>query len=99
MKNFSKCINGKKINVSTKELGLTEEQIFKLRIGGIDKIDLILVAGDQRIVEILDIDLDIGRDIKISVGKNDLALNIPIDESDDCDNYQDDFNDNYDLEG
>ena len=68
MKNFSECTNGKKINVSTKELGLTEEQIFKLRVAGIEKIDLILVAGDQRIVEILDIDLDIGRDIKISVG-------------------------------
>ena len=99
MKNFSECTNGKKINVSTKELGLTEEQIFKLRVAGIEKIDLVLVAGDQRIVEILDIDLDVGRDIKIAVGKNDLALNIPIDESDDCDNYQDDFNDNYDLEG
>ena len=95
MKNFSECTNGKKINVSIKELGLNEEQIFKLRIAGIEKIDLILVAGDQRIVEILDIDLDIGRDIKISVGKNDLALNIPIDESDDC---QDDFDDKYDLE-
>ena len=95
MKNFSECTNGKKINVSTKELSLTEEQIFKLRVAGIEKIDLILVAGDQRIVEILDIDLDVGRDIKISVGKNDLALNIPIDESDDC---QDDFDDKYDLE-
>ena len=86
----------KKINVSTKELGLTEEKIFKLRIAGREKIDLILVAGDQRIVEILDIDLDVGRDIKISVGKNDMAINIPIDESDDC---QDDFDENYDLEG
>ena len=95
MKNFSECTNGKKINVSTKELGLTEELIFKLLVAGIEKIDLILVAGDQRIVEILDIDLDIGRDIKISVGKNDLGLNIPIDESDDC---QDDFDDKYDLE-
>ena len=99
MKKFSECTNGKKINVSTKELGLTEEQIFKLRIGGIDKIDLILVAGDQRIVEILDIDLDVGRDIKIAVGKNDMAINIPIDESDDCDDWQDEFGDKYDLEG
>jgi hypothetical protein len=56
------------------------------------------VAGDQRIVEILDIDLDVGRDIKIVVGKNDMAINIPIDESEDSDDYQDDFYDEYDLE-
>ena len=87
MKKFSELTNYEKINVSTKDVGLTEEQIFELHIAGVDKIDLILAAEDQMLAEITDIDFDITKDIKIALNQNSVAIDIPINETEEDDEY------------
>ena len=92
MERINKLTNYANVTASKKDVELTAEQIISLHIAGTDKLKLVLMSGDQKFVEITDIDLDIAKDIKIAVNKNNLAINIPIDEADDGDVFDDNYN-------
>ena len=98
MKQISESVVCEKINVSTEELEATETQIIGLQFATVDKIDLIIANGEQRLVEVTGINLDITRYIKIIIDKNGMAINLPIDEPDDCDDNHGNFDGNNNLE-
>ena len=87
MKRIRKFANFEKVHVSDKGIGMSEEQILDLHVTRADKINLYLVAGDQRLVEITDINLDVARNIKISLDEKNMAINIPIDEANDYNDF------------
>ena len=92
MERINELTNYANVTASKKDVELTEEQIISLRIAGTDKLKLVLMSGDKKFVEITDIDLNIAKDIKIAVNKNNLAINIPIDAADDGDDFDDNYN-------
>ena len=98
MKQISESVVCEKINVSTEELEATETQIIGLQFAAVDKIDLIIATGEQRLVEVTGINLDTTRYIKIVIDKDGMAINLPIDEPDDCDDDHGNFDENNKLE-
>ena len=87
-----------KTNVSTDDIDEYNEQTIALDFTNLDKIDLIMVAGDQRLVEIKDVALDAARDVKIVVEKHYVTIYIPIYEEPDHDVGHEDISHNHDKE-
>ena len=61
MKQISEPVAREKINVSTEELEASETQSIGLQFAAVDKIDLIIATGEQRLVEVTGINLDTTR--------------------------------------
>ena len=98
MKRIGESETFEKINVSTYDIDEYSEQSIAINFTNLDKIDLIMVAGDQRLVEIKDVALDAARDVKIVVEKHYVTINIPIYEEPDYDVGHEDISHNHDKE-
>ena len=98
MKRIGESETFEKINVSTYDIDEYSEQSIAINFTNLDKIDLIMVAGDQRLVEIKDVALDAARDVKIVVEKHYVTINIPIYEGLDYDVGHDDISHKHDKE-
>lgn len=96
MNNLSELTNYEKINVSTKDVGLTEEQIIELHIAGVDTIGLIIASEEYILAELTGIKLDTARAIKEKVNQSGAALIVPKNDIGEEDSTYD-FDDPYEL--
>lgn len=96
MKNFSELTNYEKINVSIKDVGLTEEQILELHVAGVDTIGLIIASEEYIFAEITGIKLDTVHAIKEKINQSGAALIVPMNDNSEEDSAYD-FDDQYDL--
>lgn len=79
MKNFSKLTNYEKINLSTKEVGLSNEQIFELHIAGVDKIGLLLTADADILAKLTDMELETAKEIKETLANKGITIDLSTD--------------------
>ena len=98
MKRIGESATFEQINVSAHDIDEYSDQSIAINFTNLDKFDLIMVAGDQKLVEIKDVALDAARDVKIVAEQHCVTINIPICEEPDRDVGHDDISYNYDKE-